>query len=104
MALGRHIWIRRDLPKWRRHEILNHEKQHVDDWARLGWFRYCCKYITRRGRLELEARAYARSIIVSDRSIQGVVNSLASPLYCLWFIDRVEIIGAVAMSLKEFAE
>ena len=104
MALGSHIWVRTDLPDWKQREILNHEQQHVDDWARLGWFRYCCKYATRRGRLELEARAYARSIMVSDRSIESVVNSLASPMYCLWWVSRVEIIEAVARSLREFTE
>ena len=104
MALGGHIWVRKDLPGWKWHEIEQHERQHVRDWFALGWFRYCCKYATRRGRLELEARAYARSIMVSDRSIQGVVKSLASPLYCLWGIDRVEIIEAVAKYIKEFSE
>jgi len=89
---------------------LTHELVHVRQWYDLGRFKFLLKYITRKGRLELEAQAFATNILsywkqnIFEFNVQYVPGLPMEPIsvldhyvnilnrsYNLWFVKKTKI-------------
>lgn len=78
-----------------RESIERHEAMHIPQWLELGCLGFPLKYVTRRGRLELEIPGFVESVRVQvERGYRPSVATYAQLIkrgYWLWGISPKEI-------------
>jgi len=61
-------------------EVTYHEEQHVAQWMRMGILKYFLKYLSPKGRMELELEAYAAQYVLESYLAHGWNQELTANL------------------------
>jgi len=77
--------------------VYRHEQVHVEQRDRMGLWKFVWKYITRRGRVELEVEAYKRD----GRGLQSTTAVLTVSNYLLWGWSDERVAGVIYDRWKE---
>lgn len=95
-----YISIRRGNPGDTEYErTLVHELVHVKQWYDLGKFEFLLKYLTRKGRLNLEAEAFATNVVSWWKQSIYTLNVQYSPELS---VESVPVLKYYSLTLKNY--